>query len=93
MRLALCQTNCGDDVLANERQVTGLLERAAAGGADLAALPEVWPRQGSAEQIRESAQPVPGPRTERLAEIATRHRMGSTFGSSPSGGPRASLRA
>ena len=75
MRLALCQTNSGDDVVANERQVTGLLERAAEGGADLAALPEVWPRQGSAKQIRESAEPVPGPRTERLAEIAARHRM------------------
>jgi len=75
VRLALCQTNSGDDVVANERQVTGLLERAAEGGADLVALPEVWPRQGSATQIRESAEPVPGPRTERLAEIAARHRM------------------
>jgi predicted amidohydrolase len=75
VRLALCQTNSGDDVVANERQVTDLLERAADGGADLAALPEVWPRQGSAKQIRESAEPVPGPRTERLGEIAARHRM------------------
>jgi predicted amidohydrolase len=75
VRLALCQTNSGDDVVANERQVTDLLERAAEGGADLAALPEVWPRQGSARQIRESAEPVPGPRTERLGEIAARHRM------------------
>jgi predicted amidohydrolase len=75
MRVALCQTNCGEDVAANEEQVFGLLERAAAGAADLAALPEVWPRQGSAQQVREAAEPVPGPRTERLAETARRHAM------------------
>jgi predicted amidohydrolase len=73
--VALCQTNCGEDVAANEEQVFGLLERAVAEGADLVALPEVWPRQGSAKQIREAAEPVPGPRTERLAEVAARHRM------------------
>ncbi len=38
MRVALCQTNCGKDVAANEEQVFGLLEEAAAGEADLAAL-------------------------------------------------------
>ena len=75
MRVALCQTNCGENIAANEEQVFGLLERAAADGADLAALPEVWPRQGSAKQIRETAEPVPGRRTELLAEVAARHRM------------------
>ena len=55
MRVALCQTNCGDDVAANEQQVFALLDEAAAGGADLTALPEVWPCQGSAAQVRESA--------------------------------------
>ena len=75
MRVALCQTNCGEDLAANEEQVFGLLEQAAAAEADLAALPEVWPLQGSARQVRESAEPVPGPRTERLAEFAARHRM------------------
>lgn len=75
MRVALCQTNCGEDVAANEEQVFRLLEQAAAGQADLAALPEVWPLQGSAKQVREAAEPVPGPRTERLAEFAARHRM------------------
>ena len=61
MRVALCQTNCGEDVAANEEQVFRLLEQAAAGQADLAALPEVWPLQGSAKQVREAAEPVPGP--------------------------------
>ena len=75
MRVALCQTNCGEDVAANEEQVFGQLAEAAAEGADLAALPEVWPRQGSAKQIRETAEPVPGRRTELLAEVAAAHRM------------------
>jgi predicted amidohydrolase len=75
VKIALCQTNCGEDVTANEEQVFGLLERAAANRADLAALPEVWPRQGSAKQIRETAEPVPGRRAELLAEVAARHRM------------------
>jgi predicted amidohydrolase len=75
MRVALCQTNCGEDVAANEAQVFGLLQEAAAGGADLAALPEVWPRQGSAPQMREAAEPLDGPRVNRLAEVARAHRM------------------
>lgn len=75
MKIALCQTNCGEDVAANEEQVLVLLERAAVEGCDLAALAEVWPRQGSAKQVREAAEPIPGPRTERLSEVAARHRM------------------
>ena len=70
MRIALCQTNCGEDADANEEQVFGLLERAASEGVDLIALPEVWPLQGSAKLIREAAEPIPGPRTERLAAFA-----------------------
>ena len=75
MRVALCQVNSADDVAANEAAVFALLEKAAAGGADLAGLPEVWPCQGSAPQMRAAAEPVPGPRTDRLCEIARRHRM------------------
>lgn len=75
MRIALCQTNCGEDVAANEQQVFGLLEEAGRAGVDLAALPEVWPCQGSARQVRAAAEPVPGARVERLAELARRHGM------------------
>ena len=75
MRVALCQTNSGEDVAANEAQAFALLEQAAAGGADLACLPEVWPCPGSAPQVRAAAETVPGPRTERLAEVARRHAM------------------
>ncbi|HET9724655.1 MAG TPA: carbon-nitrogen hydrolase family protein [Actinomycetota bacterium] len=73
LRVALCQTSSGADVDANEAQVFGLLEEAAVGGADLACLPEVWPCQGSAEQVRAAAEPVPGPRTQRLGALAEEH--------------------
>jgi predicted amidohydrolase len=75
MRLALCQTNCGEDAAANKEQVFGLLEDAVAESVDLVALPEVWPLQGSATLIREAAEPIPGPRTDRLAEFAARHHV------------------
>jgi deaminated glutathione amidase len=73
VKVALCQSNCGHDVAANEDQVLGLLEEAVAGGPDLIALPEVWPCQGSAAHVRGAAEPVPGPRTYRLAEFASEH--------------------
>ncbi len=75
MKLALCQTNSGEDVAANEARVLAMLEEAAAGGVDLACLPEVWPCQGSAAEVRAAAEPVPGPRTQRLADVARRHAM------------------
>jgi predicted amidohydrolase len=75
MRVALCQTNAGDDVEANTLEVEDLLRRAGEAGVDLAALPEVWPCQGSAPQMRAAAEPVPGPRTDRLGEIARTHGM------------------
>jgi predicted amidohydrolase len=53
--VALCQTNCGEAVAA---------------GVDLVALPEVWPCQGSAPQVRAAAEPLDGPRVGRLAEAA-----------------------
>jgi predicted amidohydrolase len=75
MRVALCQMNSTDDVAANEAVAFALLQEAAEEGADLAALPEVWPCQGSAPQMRAAAEPIPGPRTDRLCELARRLRM------------------
>ena len=66
MRVALCQTNSGEDVAANEARVAGLLEDAAEAGVDLAALPEVWPCQGAAKLVRAAAEPLDGPRVARL---------------------------
>jgi predicted amidohydrolase len=75
VRVALCQTNCGEDAAANEEQVFGLLEQAVTDGVDVVALPEAWPLQGSATLIREAAEPIPGPRIDRLAEFAARHHV------------------
>jgi predicted amidohydrolase len=71
MRVALCQMNAGrDDVETNVATAERLLHEAADQGADLAALPEVFPFYGGAARIREIATPVPGPLTDRLAAIA-----------------------
>jgi predicted amidohydrolase len=75
MRVALCQMNSGDDVEANRAQAGQLLERSADGGADLAALPEVWPFMGPARRHREVADRVPGPTSDWLSEIARRRSM------------------
>ncbi len=73
MRVALCQMNSAADLRANEAAAFELLDQAARGGADLAALPEVWPCQGSSTEVQAAAEPIPGPRSERLAEAARRH--------------------
>ena len=75
VRVALCQTNSGADVGTNETHVFALIGEAGAAGVDLAALPEVWPCQGSAREVRAAAEPIDGPRVHRLAEAARRHRM------------------
>jgi predicted amidohydrolase len=67
--------NSGDDVDANRRSADELLEGAAAGGADLASLPEVWTYLGSARRHREVAEPVPGPTSEWLGSVAAEHGM------------------
>jgi predicted amidohydrolase len=71
MRVAVCQMNGGsDDVAANVETAVHLLEEAAASGADLAALPELWPHYGSASIARTIAGPIPGPLTAPLADVA-----------------------
>ena len=75
MKVALCQMNSGDDVSANRKQAGELLDEAADGGVDLAALPEVWTYMGSARRHPEVAEPVPGPTSEWLADTARRRSM------------------
>jgi predicted amidohydrolase len=76
MRVAVCQMNAGaDDVEANVSTAERLLHEAADGGADLAALPEVFHFYGGAVRAREVAEPIPGPITERLAAIARERGM------------------
>src|SRR5438445_737842 len=82
MRVAVCQMNAGGgDVQENVATAVRLLEEAAAAGADLAALPELWPVHGSPVRMRESAAPIPGPLTDAVAEIARDRSMWIVGGS------------
>ena len=61
MRVALCQMSSGEDVRANLSEAERLLDLAADGGADLAALPEVFTYSGSQARVPEIAETLEGP--------------------------------
>jgi deaminated glutathione amidase len=73
IRVACLQMNSRDDVAANVRVATELVEEAAAAGARLIALPETWLFKGRSDGIRASAQAVDGPGNQALARLAARH--------------------
>lgn len=73
LSIAAIQMNSRDDKAANMATALKLIDQAAANGARVIALPEVWPYLGPQEGNAESAEPIPGPRTELLAERAVRH--------------------
>jgi predicted amidohydrolase len=75
MRVAICQMRSGQDVEDNLRIAEKLVREAGDGGADIAALPEVFTYLGSASGRSAAAEPVPGPTTERLAAIARERGM------------------
>ncbi|MGH2561879.1 MAG: nitrilase-related carbon-nitrogen hydrolase, partial [Thermomicrobiales bacterium] len=73
LRVAAVQMNSRDDKATNIESALALIDRAAATGARLVALPEVWTYIGGDEGNRENAEPAPGPTIARLAERARRH--------------------
>ncbi len=73
LRVAAVQLNSGPDKLANIERALALIDRAAAQGARLVALPEVWTYLGPDAGNREHAEPIPGPTFDRLADRARRH--------------------
>jgi len=75
LRVAAVQMNSGDDPAVNVERALDLIDQAAAAGARLVALPEVWLYLGPQEGNREYAEPIPGPALDRLAERARRHRI------------------
>jgi len=82
MRVAVAQMNAGrDDVDVNVATAVRLLDEAAAGGADLVALPELWPHYGSRSVAVTIAETIPGSLTEPLADVARRHGMWVLAGS------------
>ncbi|MFN8592966.1 MAG: carbon-nitrogen hydrolase family protein [Thermomicrobiales bacterium] len=73
--VALAQMNSGSDREQNLSVALDLIDRAAAAGARLVVLPEVWLYLGPEEGNRAHAEPIPGPITDLLAERARRHRI------------------
>jgi predicted amidohydrolase len=73
LNVAIIQMNSQDDKSANIAVALDLIDRAAATGARLVALPEVWPYLGPDDVSRDQAETIPGPITELLAQRARRH--------------------
>jgi predicted amidohydrolase len=92
MRVAVVQMNSRDDKAANWARAEALLAEAAARGAELAVLPELWSYLGPKERHAEAAEAIPGPTSEFVAEVVRRHRLWLVAGSSlekVAGEPRA----
>jgi predicted amidohydrolase len=71
--VAIVQMNSRDDKRDNIATALDLIDRAAATGTRLVALPEVWPYLGPDEEVLDQAETIPGPITELFAERARRH--------------------
>jgi N-carbamoylputrescine amidase len=76
VRVAVCQTLCIDgDVSGNMRRVEHALEEAASEHAQIACFPETVMLGWVNPIAHERAEPIPGPRTEHLAELARKHEL------------------
>lgn len=75
MRVALIQMNSRDNPEANRQKAAALIDQAAAGGAELVVLPELFTYLGPDEGARKAAEPIPGPTSAMLGERASRHRI------------------
>jgi predicted amidohydrolase len=73
LRVAAVQMNTRQDKAKNIETALRLIDQAAAEGARLIALPEVWTFLGDDEGSRAAAEAIPGPTIEILAERARRH--------------------
>jgi len=100
MRIALVQSRAGPDREANLERALGSMRRARKSGADLVVFPELaldrfFPQYRTCGWAAGSAEPVPGPTTDRIAALARdlslvtvfnlyeRDDEGRTFDSSP----------
>jgi predicted amidohydrolase len=70
---AAVQMNSGENKATNLSAAGALIERAAAEGARLIVLPELFNCLGHFEQMLAAAEPIPGPTSNWLAEQARRH--------------------
>jgi len=67
---AAIQMSAGQDKMANLETADRLVRQAVDGGASLVVLPELFSFLGRHEAIAGNAEPVPGPTTETMAELA-----------------------
>lgn len=83
MKLALLQLEIvGGDLEGNRERALDGIEHAAARGADLVALPELWNVGFFAfEQYADAAEPIDGPTLARIADAAEAHDVGILAGS------------
>lgn len=73
LRVAVVQMNSRDDKAANIATAMRTIDEAAATGARLVALPEVWSYLGPATENYATAESIPGPLTDQLAAKAREH--------------------
>jgi predicted amidohydrolase len=69
-RVAAIQMLASDDKAVNLNEAVRWIRKAAAAGAQLAALPEVFIWRGEKNKEREAAEPVPGPTSEAMSRLA-----------------------
>jgi deaminated glutathione amidase len=69
-RAAAVQMLASEDKTANLLEAERWVRAAASQGAALVALPEVFLWRGAKREERQAAEPIPGPATERLAQVA-----------------------
>ena len=73
MKIGLVQLDSGEEIEANLQQAERFLREAAGQGAKVIALPEVMHLRvgrAMADRYLESAEPIPGPMTQRFGELA-----------------------
>lgn len=69
-RVSVVQMNSGADKAANIESASDLVRRAAEAEAQMVVLPELWTFLGPDHENREHAEPIPGPLTQHLSELA-----------------------
>lgn len=81
IRVALCQTFCIDsDLEGNFRRIEYAMEQAAEQSAQLACFPETAILGWVNPDAYKLATPIPGPISERIAELARKHKMMMAIG-------------
>jgi len=84
MRIALAQLSSGEDSRSNLDRVLEVMDEAGRRRADLVVFPEIvlqrfFPQQRGNRRAAETAEPIPGPTTERLAAKAEEHGLVTVF--------------